>query len=202
MDISEVIGVAREKFSLIQYDEEFIPFVQFIKDKGINSFIEIGTFKGGTMYVLSKICSGKKISIDFPNPAFGYSCNGDCTNPNYVDVNKRNTDLAIEFSDIHLITGDSHEWETFYKVKDLLDTEKVDLLFIDGDHTYEGVKKDYAMYKQLVREGGYVAFHDIKDCDFHRLHGCRVDLLWNELKGDKTEFLSEHPDRGIGIIKT
>jgi hypothetical protein len=30
----------------------------------------------------------------------------------------------------------------------------VDFLFIDGDHTYEGVKKDFEMYSPLVRREG------------------------------------------------
>jgi hypothetical protein len=34
-------------------------------------------------------------------------------------------------------------------------------LFIDGDHTYEGVRRDFEMYSPLVRKGGIIAFHDI-----------------------------------------
>lgn len=37
----------------------------------------------------------------------------------------------------------------------------VDLLFIDADHSLEGVRLDYAMYSPLVRPGGIVMFHDI-----------------------------------------
>jgi len=36
-----------------------------------------------------------------------------------------------------------------------------DFLFIDGDHTYEGVEGDFEMYSPLVRRGGIIAFHDI-----------------------------------------
>lgn len=36
----------------------------------------------------------------------------------------------------------------------------VDLLFIDGDHTYEGVKADWEAYKQFMRVGSIVVFHD------------------------------------------
>lgn len=41
---------------------------------------------------------------------------------------------------------------------------EIDLLFIDGDHSYEGVKKDLAWLK-YVRPGGYVIFHDCYDFD-------------------------------------
>lgn len=38
--------------------------------------------------------------------------------------------------------------------------EHLDLLFIDGDHSYEGVKADWDAYKHLLRPGTTVAFHD------------------------------------------
>lgn len=56
----------------------------------------------------------------------------------------------------------------------------MDFLFIDGDHTYEGVKKDFEMYSSLVRRGGLIAFHDIVP---HPLEtGCEVNKFWNEIK--------------------
>jgi len=35
-----------------------------------------------------------------------------------------------------------------------------DLLIIDGDHTYSGVKHDFDNYRQLVKHGGYIVFDD------------------------------------------
>ena len=35
------------------------------------------------------------------------------------------------------------------------------LLFIDGDHSYEGVKKDFEMWSPFVVKGGLIAFHDV-----------------------------------------
>jgi MMP 1-O-methyltransferase len=37
----------------------------------------------------------------------------------------------------------------------------IDLLFIDGDHSYEGVVKDYLDWAPLVKKGGIIAFHDV-----------------------------------------
>lgn len=36
----------------------------------------------------------------------------------------------------------------------------VDLLFIDGDHTYQGVKADWDAYKSMLRKHSIVVFHD------------------------------------------
>jgi predicted O-methyltransferase YrrM len=41
-----------------------------------------------------------------------------------------------------------------------LANKSVDLLFIDGDHRYEGVLADWLLYSHLVSPGGLVAFHD------------------------------------------
>jgi predicted O-methyltransferase YrrM len=43
----------------------------------------------------------------------------------------------------------------------VLNEQNLDFLFIDGDHTYKGVKEDFEMYSPLVRKGGVIAFHDI-----------------------------------------
>jgi cephalosporin hydroxylase len=39
--------------------------------------------------------------------------------------------------------------------------ENIDLLFIDGDHSYESVKKDYLLWDRFVKVGGYIVFHDV-----------------------------------------
>lgn len=55
--------------------------------------------------------------------------------------------------------GKSNEAETLKKVYDFFEGG-IDLLFIDGDHRYEGVMADWLLYHNLVRDGGIVAFHD------------------------------------------
>lgn len=37
---------------------------------------------------------------------------------------------------------------------------KIDLLFIDGDHSYEGVKQDFELYSKLLSENGVIVLHD------------------------------------------
>lgn len=41
-------------------------------------------------------------------------------------------------------------------------TRRLATLFIDGDHSYEGVKRDWELYSPLVAPGGYVIFDDYK----------------------------------------
>lgn len=37
---------------------------------------------------------------------------------------------------------------------------KIDLLFIDGDHSYEGVKTDFELYSKLLSDNGIIIIHD------------------------------------------
>lgn len=45
-------------------------------------------------------------------------------------------------------------------------TDGIDFLFIDGDHTYQGVLTDWLLYAPLVKRGGIIAFHDSCCPDF------------------------------------
>ena len=74
---------------------------------------------------------------------------------------------------------------------------KVDFLFIDADHSYEGVKKDFEMYSLLVRKGGIIAFHDIIPSGYPKVY-----KFWNEVKYEYLEIIKDRNQNcyGIGII--
>jgi cephalosporin hydroxylase len=99
------------------------------------------------------------------------------------------------------VLGDSHDPKTLQVVTDLMGGTPFDFLFIDGDHSYAGVKRDYEMYSPLVKPGGWVGFHDINDTEIHRSFGCQVEQFWTELHGTKQEFNCHAPWGGIGVIQ-
>ena len=68
--------------------------------------------------------------------------------------------------------------------------KEIDILLIDGDHSYEGVKADYERYVPFVKKGGLILIHDV--CN----HGA-VKRFWKELKDGIVLPLSF---RGMGII--
>jgi len=80
------------------------------------------------------------------------------------------------------ILGNSHAQATVELLKSRLAGRMIDLLFIDGDHTYQGVAVDYTLYAPLTKH--IVAFHDIST---ERWKGnsvtetCEVKRLWGEL---------------------
>jgi predicted O-methyltransferase YrrM len=88
-------------------------------------------------------------------------------------------------------------------LKTLLPPTGIDYLFIDGDHTYAGVKQDFEMYSPLVRRGGLVAFHDI--CVHTSQEQCEVDRFWREIRTQfKSREFVQNPDQGkygIGVLE-
>jgi hypothetical protein len=61
---------------------------------------------------------------------------------------------------LKLLKADSHDPESLSVVREWFDGP-LDFLFLDGDHTYEGVKQDWETFSPLVRAGGMVGFHDV-----------------------------------------
>ena len=105
---------------------------------------------------------------------------------------------------VHLLRRDSHDPSTLEELKGVLGGRRVDFLLIDGDHTYEGVKRDFEMYRSLVRPGGMIGFHDIVPHSAES--GCEVDRFWNEIRGtfDSVEFVENWRSQfgGVGLIRS
>jgi cephalosporin hydroxylase len=97
---------------------------------------------------------------------------------------------------------DSHHWETVEYFKKY----EWNFVFIDGDHSYEGVKADFNNVLPLLKKGTLVAFHDVVISDFHHIHGCYVGEFWNDLKQERPDFKFEQITTndewaGIGLVE-
>ena len=193
--ILSVIDFSYKNYSLTQVPSEIIDFSKFYKELNCKNVLEIGSLYGGTFYVLCKLSklAGKKISIDYP----AYD-----NQEESMRQRKTQEKMKTFADDVHIIQGDSHNLSTIEALKNILNGEELDFIFIDGDHTYEGVKKDFEMYIPFLKDGGYVAFHDINDTEFHRGLNCHVAKFWNELKDyKKIEFNSHSMYMGIGVVQ-
>jgi len=194
---TELVSEAMSR-GAIQIHEELNGLVNLLRTVKLRNIMEIGSEMGGTFWLWCQLTAlgGIKISLDKPD--------GDSGSGRFVDPDRltKRVELFESFSPgVKVITGDSHSPMIRQRVRAMLHGRELDFLFLDGDHSYEGVKSDFEEYREMVKRGGLIAFHDIQDSEFHRYRGCFVADFWNSLDGKKTEFLSGSTWGGIGVIE-
>jgi predicted O-methyltransferase YrrM len=130
--------------------DELTRFVQLVSTEQPRRTLEIGTGSGGTLYALAWASppGAQLLSLDLRI---------------YPSGRRALYRTFAEGRRVDAWEADSHLEETRDLVARYFDHEPLDLLFIDGDHTYESVRTDYKLYAPLVRTGGIIAFHDIVD---------------------------------------
>ena len=193
MNIEEVVDKAFGLY-MPQERDEIVQLAKFVYELQPKVVVEIGTKFGGTFMIWNEIAPGIKISVDLVEGIHG--------GVSRSDTDARNARFKESYNDSCIfIEGNSHESSTYDLLVKTLGGKTIDFLFIDGDHTYEGVKEDYETYSSLVSENGYIGFHDINDTQRHRDRDVYVGKLWNELVGEKTEFNVNADWAGIGVIK-
>jgi len=179
-----------------QVKYEITKLLEIVKDLKPKIILEIGTAAGGTLYLFTNIADPEAtiISVDLLGGSFGGGY-PEWKIPLYQSFAKGK-------QKIKLLRADSHNPKTLELVKTVIDHRMIDFLFIDGDHTYEGVKRDFNMYSSLVKEGGIIALHDIVEHSPET--GCQVNMFWNEIKYDYEylEFIEDINQKwaGIGVI--
>lgn len=181
---------------LYQKIDEIIEFLKIYKKMNPKLILEIGTYDGGTLFFLSKFANPNAtiITIDLPiiRQGVGYS---PTKLPFYKSFKSRKQKL-------YFIRDNSQSITAVKKVKKILKNKKIDVLFIDGDHTYKGVKKDFKNFNPFVKKGGLIALHDI--VEHPQDLNCEVYKFWNEIK-EKYEYKEiiyqkEQKWAGIGVL--
>lgn len=161
------------RYGALQKQNELEKLAEFLITKPHETVLEIGTCKGGTLWFWHHLPLNKTVvSVDMPGGKFG----GGPSN----DDKERIKNWINQDQDTVLVSGDSHLEETLNDVKEALGEKTPDILFIDGDHTYEGIKKDFEMYSPLVKKEGFIIFHDIVDHSGTNPE-CRVREFWDDL---------------------
>lgn len=158
--------------------------------------VEIGTAKGGTLYLWSRLVEpgGLVVSIDKPGAA------GSVRPLSLAVYRSFGRERGVR---VHTLAVDSHSAQAHHTLKGVLGNRPVDFLFIDGDHSYDGVKADFFAYQQYLAHDGLIALHDVGIPDHHPT--IQVRRFWNELEPAKfvLEKFHAQPGRspGIGVVR-
>jgi predicted O-methyltransferase YrrM len=137
--------------------------LDLIKELGDNSnktMVEIGSFVGESTVLFAQ--SFKQVIAIDP-----FLADYDPADP---------TSYLFEFKNVYETylerTGDHQNIKTIKltsnDAKDVLKDELFDFIYIDGLHTYEGVKTDIYNYLPLVKKGGVIGGHDYTDKTEHK----------------------------------
>jgi|SRR5215472_48785 len=144
-----------------------------------DNVLEIGCDAGGTTWAI-KQTGATHFGIDLP---------GDRFSSGFAFASEEHTNI---------VWGDSHKPAVKESMQDILGRQKVDILIIDGDHTYNGVQNDFYMYAGLCN--GIIIFHDI--CE-HPDPDVGVAKFYDSIKTgyNHIEYMTEPMDwGGIGAL--
>ena len=140
-------------------DEELECLERYAKDRHVA--VEIGTMMGVSASVIARALnpSGKLFCVD------PWEKDGDKENPCwsvcYREIQKKGLLPRVVF-----LRGFSHEMEKMMPAQ-------CDFIFVDGDHSYDGIKTDWGIVTRKLSIGGVVALHDttVPQAEPHRHYG-------------------------------
>lgn len=166
-----------------------LPFaIQLIKQKKPEVLVELGTHTGNSFCGFCQCISENKISTK----AFAVDTwEGDFQAGSYNDsVYKeisRYVNSNFPFASLMKMTFDD--------ALEKFDNSSIDILHIDGLHTYEAVKHDFETWLPKMKNDGVILFHDIAE----KKEDFGVYLLWEQLK-EKYQTLEFEHNHGLGIL--
>lgn len=144
----------------------------------INNYLEIGVHNGGS---ISMIINNKNIKKIYGIDLFEdiYIPNKHLNNDKYelyqyfkrdnisIDKTIDNLKKINNEKEIILIKGNSYFDETENKLKNAIE-EPIDLIHLDGDHTFEGIKNDFNRYFKYLKKDKFLVFDDYHHNDIKK----------------------------------
>jgi hypothetical protein len=176
-------NASRSDFGIYQTPIQFAGYLKWLEEhiSGIRSYLEIGVFSGGMAVVMKNFIN--------------------C----FAGENLRTVWLEVNLANIHPAAvqylGDQLRICSSFDRGFIAEAQAApfDMVFIDGDHEYKGVRADWENFGRTAR---IVVFHDIveKFCP-------GVVRLWNELNTlpgwQSVTFVDSvggHVGQGIGVL--
>lgn len=134
-------------------------------------YLEIGAFAGGSASLIASHPSVSQVfSIDIGVPI-------------HKEIPIRNVNKYKHANcNYTYIEGDSRDHNVIESVYKMI--SEVDILFIDGNHTYDAVIADFNNYKKLVNTNGFIIFDDYLDSTHSPEVRPAVDHIVSGLDGE------------------
>lgn len=162
-----------------------------IKNKKPKTLVELGSYKGtsSASFMQGVKDEGLETDLYFVDSWEGEEQTGFYTEDVYTIF----TNLVKKyFSDLKVHPLKMYFDEALKQFED----KSVDILHIDGLHTYDAVKHDYNTWKRTVKDDGVILFHDIKVSNFG------VKEVWEEVKAENPNatFIEFEHNYGLGVM--
>jgi hypothetical protein len=179
-----------------QDEGEFQRFLDLIRAEKVQSYLEIGARHGGSFNaVMRSLPPGSVgIAVDLPGVSWG---RGDSE----IVLRRVILDLYRDGYRAKLVVGSSQDPAI---IEAVAQHAPFGSIFIDGDHSYEGVRSDWINYGKLAR---IVALHDIAGDNVVTKRTpipVEVPRLWREISSEGLgmvhELVTDPRHWGIGVI--
>jgi predicted O-methyltransferase YrrM len=190
--LEDYFQFAQQTIGLTQHRTEILGLLEYVGSTKPRYVCEIGTYRGGTNLLIAQAIPTVRIMVGLDL---------------YVQQKSKLNFFCHDDRKLHYVNGSSYDPTTVQKVLSLLGGKQLDFLFIDGDHHYEGLKRDFLSYRNLVKDGGIIAFHDIvrdRRMRFGRESDMwvgDVPIFWSRVKNAycHREFVENPHQDGLGI---
>jgi predicted O-methyltransferase YrrM len=174
--VRSLVERCTDRFHAIQNERELGVFLRLVARARPRVVVELGTARGGVFYCLSQLAHPEAllVSVDLPG---GPNCGGQ------TEVERRVfRSFARPAQRMTFIPRNSQLASTQQALRRAVGGRPIDLLFIDADHSYAGVRADFEAYSGLVRPGGMIVLHDIVGHEATWGSYFGVGDLWDEVK--------------------
>jgi predicted O-methyltransferase YrrM len=135
----------------LQFDEAALLY-RLGRDATAGPIAEIGRFKGGSTFVFA---SAMRDGVELWSYDFHVALRADMPGEQLDGELRAALERYGLAHKVHLLVADSRTADP--------PPAPLEVLFIDGDHSYEGAKADCARWGAFVRPGGHMLFHDAVD---------------------------------------
>lgn len=167
------------EFTYILYD------IRTLLGDGKKTYLEIGSYVGSSASLI--------LQHDFKTNIL---CIDPCVlDPSHYNGSLYQTDTLkknIENNNIHDYKVEvAKQYSTDPSLLNKLKTDntKIDILFIDGDHSRAGVLNDWNNFKDFVNPGGFICFDDYYDDIYSLEVRLAVDSIVEKIDTDKYEII-------------